>query len=814
MEQFSNGARKAIDYAREEATTMLHSYVGAEHLLIGLLRVTDGIAYDILVSHNVDIKKVRRIVGRELSTQILPSTLGLKEPVPLNHEATRVIQNAAEEARKLGKAFIGTEHILLALLREKNSIAQRVLENYGVTYEGVMEEILGEEDIESDATEKKAKKAKTLENYSIDLTQLARDNKLDPVIGREREIQRVLQILSRRKKNNPVLIGEPGVGKTAIVEGIAQRIADGHVPDSIFDKRILSLDLAAIVAGTKYRGQFEERLKAIVNEAAQTKEAILFIDEIHTITGAGAAEGALDASNILKPALARGVIQVIGATTLEDYRKYIEKDGALERRFQPVMVEPPTVAETVEILMGLKEKYEEFHSIKYSEESIEAAARLSDRYILGRFLPDKAIDVLDEAGAKLKLNSQVTDEKLEEWKADLELVKKYKENAVKKQEFEIAARYRDREKELKKMIAERKRKLHAKGNAPVVTREHIAEVISLWTGVPVNRLSESEQERLLRMEKELGKRIIGQKEALSALSKAIRRSRAGVQDPRRPIGSFIFLGPTGVGKTETAKALAEFLFGDMDALIEVDMSEYMEKFNVSKLIGAPPGYVGYEEGGQLTEKIRRKPYAVVLFDEFEKAHPDVFHILLQLLEEGVITDNYGRKVSFRNTVIILTSNIGTKFLRKHATVGFQEKSELLKEKKITDYLKSELKKTLPPEFLNRIDEIITFNPLTKDNIKKIIDILLSELESRLVEKKINLNVADSVKNFLAETGYDEEYGARPLRRVIRKYIEEPLSDYILRGKIREGDMVEVLYKDGSVDFNTSRQVNTATRKQS
>ncbi len=813
MDRFTQGARKAIDYARKEAEKLLHTYVGTEHLLLGLLRVEDSIAYTILSSHNVTLEKVRKLVQRELSGGNMFPPLSIQDPLPLNKEAAKAITNAEEEARKLGKSYIGTEHLLLGILREKDTFTSRILSGFDVTYESVMEQLISSEEFGDTGSKEKGKKLKNLESFSLDLTHLAREGKLDPVIGREREIERVLQILARRKKNNPVLIGEPGVGKTAIVEGIAQKIAKGDVPDALLDKRILALDLAAVVAGTKYRGQFEERLKAIVNEATQAKEVILFIDEIHTLSGAGAAEGALDASNILKPALARGLLQVIGATTLEDYRKYIEKDGALERRFQPIIVDPPTVEETIEILKGLKEKYEQFHGVSYSDDAIEAAAILSDRYIVGRFLPDKAIDVLDEAGAKLKLGSMASDEKLEEWKKELETVRRYKERAVKNQEYELAAHYRDREKELKVLIAERKRKLHKAGKAPLVKREHVAEIISMWTGIPVSRLSQTEQERLLRMEEELKKRVVGQDEAINALAKAIRRARAGIKDPRRPIGSFIFLGPTGVGKTETAKALAEFLFGDREALIEVDMSEYMEKFNVSKLIGAPPGYVGYDEGGQLTEKVRRKPYSVVLFDEIEKAHPDVFHLLLQVLEEGVLTDNYGRKVSFRNTVIIFTSNIGTKFLRRQTQLGFKEQKLEVKDRFTRDYLFSELKKTTPPEFLNRIDEVIIFRSLSKESLKKIIDILLEDLKNRLKDRKINFGLTEEAKDFLVEQGYDEEYGARPLRRVLRKFIEEPLSEAILKGQIKEGMNIVADVKEDSITFEKNKPIKTSKEKE-
>ncbi|HDL60214.1 MAG TPA: ATP-dependent Clp protease ATP-binding subunit [candidate division WOR-3 bacterium] len=797
--EFTGTARRALELAKEEASRFMHSRIGTEHILLGLLRVQEGVAYTILTSSGVTLSQVRKLVEQYVPPGIIPVA---SNNLPMNENALRALNLAQEEARRLSKGFIGTEHLLLGILREGQGVGSRILQYFGVDYDQVLEEVSGiHHDVEKPQTKSKTK---NLENYSLNLTQLAREGKLDPVIGREREIERVLQILSRRKKNNPVLIGEPGVGKTAIVEGIAQRIAEGKVPDALLDKRILALDLAAVVAGTKYRGQFEERLKAIVNEAQESSDVILFIDELHTVVGAGAAEGALDASNILKPALARGLVQVIGATTLEEYRKYIEKDGALERRFQPIMVDPPTVEETIEILYGLKEKYESFHGVRYTDEAIEAAARLSDRYITDRYLPDKAIDVLDEAGAKIKLHSQASDEILEELKAELEAVKQFKTRAIERQDFETAANLRDRERELKAQIAERKRKLHSTGEAPLVTRDHIAEVISLWTGIPVQRLAEGEMERLLKMEQELSKKIVGQEEAIRALSKAIRRSRAGIKDPRRPIGSFVFLGPTGVGKTETAKALAEFLFGDRDALIEIDMSEYMERFNVSKLIGAPPGYVGYEEGGQLTERVRRKPYSVVLFDEFEKAHPDVFHMLLQVLEEGVLTDSYGRRVSFRNTIIILTSNIGTRFLKRNKMLGFRSEDSEKSYQDMKEFLIQELKKTVPPEFLNRLDEVIIFKPLSKEDLCKIVDILMLELHDRLKEKRIELKLTEEARRFIVDRGYDEEYGARPLKRVIRKYIEEPISELILKGKIKESSSVLVTVKGEELHFETEK----------
>ena len=676
----------------------------------------------------------------------------------------------------------------------------------GVDFEMVRQEVtrlLGGGTVEPFQAKKGKSKTPALDFFCRDLTQLAREDKLDPIIGREKEIERVMQILSRRKKNNPVLIGEAGVGKTAIVEGLAQKIMAAKVPEALMKKRVLTLDLAAIVAGTKYRGQFEERLKAVLSEIRQAGEVIIFIDELHTLVGAGAAEGAIDASNMLKPALARGEILCIGATTLEEYRKYIEKDGALERRFQTVLVEPPPVEETIEILKGLCSKYESHHKVKYTPEALKNAVILSDRYISDRFLPDKAIDVIDEAGSRVKLSRFPTTPDFKKEEEHLERIRKQKEAAIASQDFEAAARLRDEQKAVEQKLntLQKDWEKRAGGAVGQVTEEDVRQVISMWTGVPLLRLGEKEQERLLKMEEEIEKRLVGQREAIQVVSKAIRRGRAGLKDPRRPIGSFVFLGPTGVGKTEMARQLAIFLFNDVNALIRIDMSEYMEKFNTSRLLGAPPGYVGYEEGGQLTERVRRKPYSVILFDEIEKAHPDVFNILLQILEDGLLTDSFGRKVNFKNTVLIMTSNIGTREISKGVTLGFQREEMGVSYEKMKKRLLEEVKHTFNPEFLNRLDEIIVFHTLGREEMKKIVEILIAEVKDRLKEQSIELNLTEEAKDLLIEEGFDPNYGARPLRRSIQKLLEDPLSEEVLKGKHPEGSRVQVIREGNRLTFH-------------
>jgi len=799
---FTDRVRKVLQMAREEAARLHHEYVGTEHILLGLIREGEGVAAAVLQNLNVDLEEIQQKIEETVKKGKAAAAPG--PDLPYTSRAKKVLELAMTEARELNHSYVGTEHLLLGLLREEKGIAAQVLTDAGVSLEQSRAEtlrLLGSDLPQTAgaaggspapaAAPKAEKKSKTpaLDHFCRDLTQLAAEGQLDPTIGREKEIQRVMEILARRKKNNPVLIGEPGVGKTAIVEGLALLIASGQCPDVLRDHRVLSLDMAAVIAGTKYRGQFEERLKAVMNEIAQNKQIILFIDELHTLVGAGAAEGAIDASNMLKPALARGELQCVGASTLNEYRKYIEKDGALERRFQAVVVDPPSVEETVEILKGLRKKYEDHHRVSIPDLTLVAAAELSERYITDRFLPDKAIDVIDEAGARARLATQAPPPELSQLKAELEKVNQEKENAVRDQNFERAAALRDSERDLQNKIRLKQEEWERdrQSRRPVIDEEAIGFIVSRWTGIPLTRLQEAETSRLLRMEDEIHKSVVGQEEAIQAVSRAIRRSRAGLKDPRRPIGSFIFSGPTGVGKTELARALAQFLFADPAALIRVDMSEYMEKFSVSRLIGAPPGYVGYEDSGTLTKAVRRKPYSVVLLDEIEKAHPDVFNILLQVLDEGHLTDNYGRVIDFKNTVVIMTSNVGARDITSNKSMGFHQ-GGTKSFGKIADTVKEEIAKVFNPEFLNRVDDTIVFHPLEKEHIVKIVSILLRDLDKR-VGSEVKLTAAAS--DFLVNKGYDQNYGARPLKRAIQKYIEDPLSERLLAGDLTRGDEIEV-----------------------
>ncbi len=789
QERFTERVRKVIALARQEAIRLHHDYIGTEHLLLGLVKEGEGVGSVVLANLGTNLDDLRRAVENAVSTG--SETLVLGE-VPLNQEARSALNYAVDEARKMNHTYIGTEHLLLGLLREERGVACQVLQSLGMDIDIVRNEtvrLLGGEKREGPARSKS--KTPALDYFSRDLTQLAREDKLDPIIGRDKEIERVIQILARRKKNNPVLIGEAGVGKTAIVEGLAQRIVSGNIPGVLKNRRVLALDMAAIVAGTKYRGQFEERLKSIINEIQHQGECVIFIDELHTIVGAGAAEGAIDASSILKPALARGELQAIGATTLEEYRRYIEKHSALERRFQKVLVEAPSVQETVNILGGLREKYELHHNVSYEDKALEAAAYLADRYISDRFLPDKAIDVIDEAGSRVKLMRPVINPELDDLEARIEKASRAKEEAVRRQEFEKAAEFRDEQKRLTEYLKKKRREWEKRGSFPVVTEEDVAYVVSSWTGIPLAKLEEKESARLLRMEDEIKQRIVGQDQAITSIAKAIRRSRAGVKDPRRPIGSFIFLGPTGVGKTELARVLARFMFGDEEALVRFDMSEYMEKFNVSRLVGAPPGYVGYEEGGQLTEKVRRKQYAVVLFDEIEKAHPDVFNILLQILDDGQATDSLGRRVNFKNTVIIMTSNIASTEIRGMSGFGFTTEAPGAGYESIKDKVMTEVKRFFRPEFLNRVDEVIVFRPLDREQMEQIVEIQLRDLTERLRARKLTLELTAPARDLLVQEGFDPQFGARPIKRSLRRLIEDPLAEELLRNRFRENSRVLV-----------------------
>jgi ATP-dependent Clp protease ATP-binding subunit ClpC len=804
---FTDRVRKVLAMAREEAIRLQHDYVGTEHILLGLIREGEGVAAAVLTNLSVDLDQIHERV--EESVRKGKATIALGE-LPYTSRAKKVLEFAMAEARELNHSYVGTEHLLLGLLREEKGIAAQVLNSLGVTLEEARADtlkVLGSDVSPSEpagiggssgatpSTGKGDKKSKTpaLDHFCRDLTDLARQGKLDPTIGRSTEIERVIEILCRRKKNNPVLIGEPGVGKTAIVEGLAQLISKGEVTEALKDHRVLALDMAAVIAGTKYRGQFEERLKAVMNEISQNRNVVLFIDELHTLVGAGAAEGAIDASNMLKPALARGELQCIGASTLNEYRKYIEKDGALERRFQPVIVDPPAVEETVDILKGLRTHYEDHHRVVIPDETLESAAKLSDRYITDRFLPDKAIDVIDEAGARARIASQVPPPEVEELKQDLSEIAGKKEAAIRDQDFERAAELRDEEREFQQRIRaeqeawEKERKKHR----PEISVDDVAFIVSRWTGIPVTRLRTAETERLVHMEDELHKRVVGQDDAITAISRAIRRSRAGLKDPHRPIGSFIFSGPTGVGKTELARALAEFLFADREALIRVDMSEYMEKFSVSRLIGAPPGYVGYEDSGALTKAVRRRPYSVVLLDEIEKAHPDVFNILLQVLDEGHLTDNYGRVIDFKNTVLIMTSNLGARDITKGRGLGFHDDDPQSSFEVMESKVREEIERAFNPEFLNRVDETIVFHPLSREQIGEIVHILLSDVHNRLAEESLTLKLTDEAVKFLVDRGYDQRFGARPLKRAIQRYLEDPLSEKILQSEFSAGDEIAV-----------------------
>ncbi len=802
--RFTERARKVIILAKEEARRFNHDYIGTEHILLGLIREGEGVAAAVLQKMGVSLENIRleieKLVQPGPTTQIIGD-------IPFTPRAKKALELAAEEARSLGHNYIGTEHLLLGLIKEGEGVASQVLLNLGLDLNSVRNEVmelLGSAlpGFSQQGVQQAKTKTPALDAFGRDLTLLARENKLDPVIGRLQEIERVIQILSRRTKNNPVLLGEAGVGKTAIVEGLAQDIIAGNVPEVLRGKRIVVLDLALMVAGTKYRGQFEERIKAVMEEIKRSQDVIIFIDELHTLVGAGAAEGAIDASNILKPALSRGEMQCIGATTMDEYRKYIEKDAALERRFQTIMVEPPTVEQTIGILKGLRDKYEAHHRVNFRDDALEAAAKLSDRYISGRFLPDKAIDLMDEAGSRARLNVLIVPPDIKSLEEKVETIRKEKESFIKSQDFEKAASLRDQERQARQELEQHNREWsQAKDKMrPEVGEEEIAKIVSQWTGIPIFRLEEKESEKLLKIEEELHKRVVGQDEPISAIAHAVRRSRAGIKDPKKPIGSFIFLGPTGVGKTLLARALAEFMFGDEDALVQLDMSEYMEKFNVSRLIGAPPGYVGYEEGGQLTEKVRRRPYAVILLDEIEKAHPDVFNLLLQVFEDGRLTDSFGRKVYFRNTVIIMTSNVGAELIRKTGSLGFKAQKDEITYEDMKNKLLEEVKRTFKPEFLNRIDDIIVFRQLVKDDLQRIIDIEIGFVAQRLKEQNITLEVSPEAKELLIEKGFDPVFGARPLKRTIQRFLEDTLASEIISKKFKEGSTVKVLRKNEELVF--------------
>ncbi len=814
-DRFTERVRKVMYLAREEAGRLQHDYIGTEHLLLGIVREGEGIAATVLHNLGLDLDQIRQAVENMVSGSGGTLTIG---EIPFTPRAKRVLELAVEEARLLGHNYVGTEHLLLGLIREGEGVAARVLIDLGADKKKVREEtlkLLGGHPVGNNPSQPPQKsETPALDQFGRDLTTLATEGKLDPVIGRSKEIERVIQILCRRKKNNPALIGEPGVGKTAIAEGLADRIANNRVPHLLMSKRLVTLDLASIVAGTKYRGQFEERLKAVMNEIRDADNVIIFIDELHTIVGAGGAEGAIDASNMLKPALARGELQCIGATTLDEYRKHIEKDGALERRFQPITINPPSQEETIQIIYGLRDKYEAHHRAEITDEAIIAAVKLSDRFINDRFLPDKAIDIIDEAGSRARLSVSEIPKDLSDIEMKLGSVTQEKEAAICAQEFEKAAKLRDQEKELRNQLLNFQKDwdVQKKEDRAVVDVDDVAQVISAITGIPVQRLEKTESQKLLNMEDALSEKIIGQEPAVTAISKAIRRNRAGLQNPNRPIGSFIFLGPTGVGKTELARVMSEFMFDDRDSLIRIDMSEYMEKFAVSRLIGAPPGYVGYEEGGQLTEKVRRKPYSIILLDEIEKAHPDVFNILLQVLEDGQLTDSFGRRINFRNAVIIMTSNLGAKKIKQGGTLGFQKAGKGTSEELMSNKFSEELKNTFNPEFLNRVDETIIFRSLDKDDMAKIVNILFAEVQDRLKEHEYTLTMSEASRELILDKGFDPAYGARPLRKTIRQLIEDPLSEEILADRFKPGDSIKIERKDERLIFKKGKAPKAPPKK--
>ncbi len=816
--RFTKKAQEALNHAAETATMLGHGYIGSEHLLLGLIKAEGSLASSILIDNDVTDEKITNLVYQLIAPD---SNISVKEPAGYTPRVRRILENASKEAIRFKSELIGTEHILISIIKETESVAARLLNTIGVSIKKMYVDILvamGEdtnaykEDFQNGKVRNKDRRTtQTLNQYSRDLTQLAREGKLDPVIGREEEIKRVIQILSRRTKNNPCLIGEPGVGKTAIAEGLAAKIVEGSVPDNIKNKRLLTLDLSGMVAGSKYRGEFEERIKRVINEVKNDGNVLLFLDELHTIIGAGGAEGAIDASNILKPSLARGEIQLIGATTIEEYRKYIEKDAALERRFQSVKVEEPGIEETVGILKGLRSRYEQHHQVTITDDAIKAAVKLSERYINDRFLPDKAIDLIDEAASKARLKSYTMPDEITKIEEQLNKLENEKEEAVKSEAFEEAGEIKKKQARKKARLEKLKQKWEDDKNSSniIVGEDEVADVVSAWTRIPVQRIAQAETERLIKLEETLHNRVIGQDEAVTAIAKAIRRGRVGLKDPNRPIGSFLFLGPTGVGKTELSKALADAMFGTESALIRVDMSEFMEKHTVSKLIGSPPGYVGYDEGGQLSEKVRRNPYSVILFDEVEKAHPDVFNVLLQVLDDGHITDSTGRVVDFKNTVIIMTSNAGAENIVAPKTLGFATATD---EKQNHENMKSkvmdEVKRIFKPEFINRIDEIIVFHMLNKEQIAKIVDIMINTVNKRTLEQmKISIELDDEAKKYIVEKGYDEKYGARPLRRTIQNEIEDNIAEKILEGKIKEGNKVKVSVKDGTLDFSLKRGIN-------